>query len=814
MRSTRLALIFFAFYLTFLGGSAYYVLIFPLRIFHHAFITIILSVWLFRRVRNGNGLPRTPLNNAIYASVGVWFITAITSLDPRIAFENTWFLIVHLILFFAIVDLLQRARHKLIFEAQFMLATVVIFMTGIEVASWYFGLGITPNTEVGWISAIDSGFIFPTKLPRVSLAMNISTLLAGYVAPLITICAGWAMTVRQKDYRQVLWILAFLLTGVLILTFSRGGLLSLITAIGALVAMRIAQIPNLTQRITPRVILGGATAIGILGVVGFMIFTLSGNRNSGDEGRLDMYRSALEISVDYPITGVGTSQFGRAFRDYRTPDLARDKLASAHNYYLNVLAESGILGVIVNLWLGYLLLRTWWQRWQEATSSKRKLRLEATFAALLGVGVHQMVDVFTTTPVVLMLLVLLAYSITGQRDILVPPPKGQRIPAMIGFVIILAYGGWFVQLDRAQVDYQFSLIEEDYDEALDRARSAQEIDPHLNLYDLNIAYLVGEHALENPTEANLNEAIALYEDALALEPTWDIGWLNLAQLVLEQGDEQRAFVYIERAWEINPITPASFGYARYGELLDVLPPEEIIEHYRYSSRVDGELPTSEAWQATPLRIEAINERLDDLPIDAQYRVLAIIDPDRAQTLVTDNPQSAREWWILGEYTLTTENNPELAETYFDEAISGARTNGDYYVSRARATLFTDPDSARNDLEVAYLLGTNYEYPNAVLAQLETDDGIINQLLAEAIPARRVLQEFSAVLYAGRYAIFDIPLNLRLPNYGHEALLPWYTLAEHHLETGDVESAITVYEAIRDYSPYEVEAQQRLAELSP
>lgn len=814
MRSTRLALIFFAFYLTFLGGSAYYVLIFPLRIFHHALITIVLGIWLFRRIRSGNGLPKTPLNSPIYASVGVWFISAITSLDPRIAFENTWFLIIHVVLFFAIVDLLQRARHKLIFEAQFMLATVVVFMTGIEVASWYFGLGITPNTEIGWISAIDSGFIFPAELPRVSLAMNISTLLAGYVAPLITICVGWAMTIRRKDYRQVLWILAILLTIVLILTFSRGGLLSLITAIGALAVMQIAQIPNITQRITPHVILGGATALGVLGVVGFMIFTLSGTRNSGDEGRLDMYRSAIEISIDYPVAGVGTSQFGRAFRDYRTPDLARDKLASAHNYYLNVLAESGVLGVIVNLWLGYLLLRTWWQRWNEATSSKRKLRLEATFAALLGVGVHQMVDVFTTTPVVLMLLVLLAYSITGQRDILVTPSRGQRLPAIVSLVIIVAYGGWFIQLDRAQVEYQFSLIEEDEAEALDRARSAQDIDRYLNLYDLHIAYLVGEQAIENPTEVNLNEAITLYEDVLELEPTWDVGWLNLAQLVLEQGNEEQAFTYIQRAWEINPITPASFGYARYGEILETLPPEDIIEHYRYSSRVDGELPTSNAWQATPLRAEAFEERLEGLPIDEQYRTLMITDPERASTLVTATPQNAREWWILGEHTLTIENDPELAEIYFDEAISRARTNGDYYVSRARATLISDPDSARNDLEVAYLLGTGYEQPNAVLAQLETDDESINQLLASAIPARIVLQEFSAVLYAGRYAIFDIPLNLRLPGPGHQVLIPWYTLAERYLEAGDIDDAITVYETIHDYSPYEVEAQQRLDELSP
>ena len=816
MRSKRLSLIFLAFYLTFIGGSAYYVLVFPLRIFHHVFITILIASWLFRRIRSGNGIPKTPLNYPIYASITVWLLTSITSLDPRIALENTWFLIIHVIMFFAIADLLQRGRHKLIFEAQFMMATVVVFMSGIELASWYLGLGIIPNTDIGWINVIDSGFIIPRQLPRLSLAMNISTLLAGYVAPLITICIGWALSVRRKDYRQVLLVLASLLAIILILTFSRGGLLSVMTAIGTLIMMRVAQLPNLTERGLSRYLLAGTTVAGIIIVTGFMVYTLSSSRGSGDEGRLDMYRSAIEITVDYPVTGVGPSQFGRAFRDYRTPELARDKLASAHNYYLNTLAETGLLGFLVNLWLGYALLRRWLQLWQQAESSKRKLRLEATYAAILGVGIHSLVDVFTTTPVVLMLFVLISYSVIGQRDILTPPPKGARLPAIALFILIIGYGIWFIQLDRAQLDYQFSLITEG-DEAFERAQSAQEIDPYLNLYDLNIAYLMGRDVLENPNSTiRLQDAISEYERVLELEPTWNIGWLNLAQLTILDGDEETAFTYIQRAQQINPLTVSSLIRASYQDRLELTTEDEITENYVYGiNRLQSErsyFPTSPYWTETETRINAVETFLIGTRIEQQYRTLAIYDPDRLASILPVTPTTAPEWWVLGEYALSIENNPQQAIEYFDEAISLAATNGDYYVSRARANLQIDREQAQDDLEVAYLFGTTYENLNFIMAQLTTDDIEINQLLSNAIPVQFESPEFSTVLYSGRFSNFETPYELRYPGPGRELMEPLYLLAQRYLEAGNTTEARRIYKRILDYAPDEQEARNQLLEL--
>src|SRR5262249_52464120 len=136
-------------------------------------------------------------------------------------FENLWFPLCHLIFFYILADLFQGGRQRLVIETQFMLGAAIVLLSGLELASWYFGLGLIPGTQIGWINVIGPGAWLPLRPLRLALAMNISTLLAGYVAPLVTVTAAWALTARRRDYRRVLWILTGALLVVMILTFSR-----------------------------------------------------------------------------------------------------------------------------------------------------------------------------------------------------------------------------------------------------------------------------------------------------------------------------------------------------------------------------------------------------------------------------------------------------------------------------------------------------------------------------------------------------------------------------------------------------------------
>jgi O-antigen ligase/tetratricopeptide (TPR) repeat protein len=811
MRLGRLVFILLAIYFVFIGGSAYYTLIFPVRQIHHILVTVVLALWLVAALQRG-GLPKTPINLPIVAVVMVWIISAATSIDRRMAFENLWFPLTHMLFFFVLVDLFQRGRQRLLMETQFMLGAAVVMLSGLEVASWYFGLGIIPGTQTGWVDVIGSGAWLPLAPIRLSLAMNISTLLAGYVAPLITLTAVWALTVRRRDYRRVLWILAGALLVVLVFTFSRGGMLSVLTAVGILGVFWLLQMPRVTHRISARMLIGVAGFVGAAVVAGYVILSLTQARsgNTGDEGRLDMWRNATAMVQDYPVQGVGPGLFGRAFRSYRDPTIVQDKLASAHNAYLNTAAETGLLGIAASIWLAVTFLKTWYHNWQQSKTRRRKLRLEAGLAALLGLGVHSMVDVFTITPIVLLMLLLAAYCITpgdmlyeGRREPL-PGNIYRRLTTILALILVIGYGVWLFQLDRAQARYLNSFG--DPSSALSEAQAAAEIDPDLNLYSLQIAYLSGQNS------ANSENAIKAYQQALALEPTWDIGWINLAALEVRQGNDEIALSYLDKAWQINSHNLASLHWATWAENLEAAPEAMIVE--AYVNILDSPrtfLPLSRFWWETEARRAAVEQFISDRPVDIQYRVLAVHAPERASQLVSPSPQSAAEWWVVAEYALSVKHDAESAATYFGEAILRAASNGDYYASRARATYQTDAAGARRDLDIAALLGTNAEYPNAVRAEMAATAEEAERLLANALPVRITLQEFAAVLY-GRPATFDVLPEMRGIGPGRTAMHPWYQIAADRLAAGNIEGATNAYRAILDYAPDEQEAYDTLTTI--
>jgi O-antigen ligase/tetratricopeptide (TPR) repeat protein len=802
MRSSRLGLILLAIYFVFLGGSAYYGLIFAVRVFHHAFVTLLLVWWLARRIRRNQGLPQTPLNLPLYLAVGVWFISAILSIDSRMAFEHLWFPLTHTLFFFVLVDLFQRGRGRMVLEAQFFVGALIVLLTGLELASWYFGLGIIPGMETGWVNVAP----LPLRARRVALAMNISTLLAGYVAPLITLVIGWALTAR-RDYRQALWLLAACLLAVLIFTFSRGGLLSVMAGIGVLVVMRLTQIQRLTRVIPARALIGLAGVGGAAVVILLIVVSASPARQSGDEGRLDMWRGAIEMTRDHPLTGVGTGLFGRSFRDYRTPDQARDKFAAAHNAYLNTGAETGLTGLVVSALLGIIFLRTWWKNWRAAESEPgRRIRLEAALAALIGLGIHSLVDTFTITPIVLLMALLVAYCISVPRAGFEAPPTHPRLTSVVALLIVAGYGVWFIPLDLAQARYQASLSSGEG--SIEQAQAAAALDPALNLYPLQVAYLRGGQM------DDIAEAIAAYEAALQLEPTWDVGWLNLAALAERHGDLSTALAAVDRARQINPLTSATLHWARLAEVENAASDEAIIASYgQYLTNVAlVSLPLSDFWAETDLRTQAVEQLLDQIPVDRQYRVLAVHDPDRAAALVPAEPTTAAEWWVVGEHALRVESDAEQALTAFDQAIQILPANGDLYVSRARAQVQNgDSEAAQRDLDIAGLLGTTFEYPNAVRAQITESQPAADQWRVNALPPLFAGQELAAVLYS-RPATFEILEEMRPPGPGRAAMQPWYELAEGAQAAGQIQDAINIYRAIIRYAPGETDARNALNQL--
>ncbi len=790
-----------------LFGGTYASQIFGVRVFHHLFTTTLISLWLLLRLLRGRGLPPTSLNPLFALTVIVWFASALLSLDPRMALENVWLPLTLLLLFFVMVDLLQSGRETLLIETQFLIAVLVVLMAGIQFASWYFGWGFGTST-LGAQTVLASGV--PITPPRLFVPLGVSTWLAAYTAASAVLAGVWGLSARRRDARIGLLLLAVLLVIVMLLTGSRGGWVSLAAGVAVFVALTAISDPRLRGVIRRFALPIGIGIVAVIAAGALLLIAVSATPGhaSGDLLRTDLWRGALQITTEHPLLGVGPGEFGRAYRLDRDPTYVDNRLGTAHNFYLNTLAETGIVGAAVAVALGIALIWRWWHLWQGAETSTRRMHLAGAFAALVGFGAQSFFDIFASTPLILLALGLAAYCITETRSRIDPPLRGSRPAALAALIGVLIFGAGMLRSDQAQAAFNASLSG-----SLEPARQAVALDPALHLYTLQVAYLTGEQS------ADTAAAVDAYRGALDIEPTWDSGWINLAALLERQGATSAALDALQRAIDIDNHNGALLLWARLAEQHAAAPAEAIVDayarHLHASALALDPLPLSTFWSATDLRRQALDRYLADRPLDQRYRVLAVHDPDQLPALVPSNPTTAAEWWVAGEYALTVEGNTAAADASFTQAI--ARRNdiylGDMYASRARARVTLDPAAAARDLNAADLLGVHYESPNAIRAQIAESLDARRRLLAGAVPPRVIDQNFEGVLFGGRVASFDLLPEMRPPGPGTAVLQPWYDLAASYETTGETDRAVNVYRAILDRAPEADDARDALDRLT-
>ncbi len=84
--------------------------------------------------------------------------------------------------------------------------------------------------------------------------------------------------------------------------------------------------------------------------------------------RLAHWQAALRMAEAHPWLGVGLGNYGAAYDDFRLLVWV-NALGHAHNYYLNLLAETGLLGLTVYLiWWGTVLVWLWRARYNGAVN--------------------------------------------------------------------------------------------------------------------------------------------------------------------------------------------------------------------------------------------------------------------------------------------------------------------------------------------------------------------------------------------------------------------------------------------------------------
>ena len=101
--------------------------------------------------------------------------------------------------------------------------------------------------------------------------------------------------------------------------------------------------------------------------------------------RLDLWADMLPLFPDFPVFGLGLNAFSTAYPLYQTV-WPMEWIGEAHNEYLQVLLDLGLVGVVL---VGALLARVFRAALRGAARGGLELGL---FGALLALAIHNLVD--------------------------------------------------------------------------------------------------------------------------------------------------------------------------------------------------------------------------------------------------------------------------------------------------------------------------------------------------------------------------------------------------------------------------------------
>ncbi len=143
-------------------------------------------------------------------------------------------------------------------------------------------------------------------------------------------------------------LLTFSLAG-LVVSRSRGGLLAFVFGAIVLASARVLR-GRIWVPLVAIVVLGiGVGVIGLMGPAQGTMETGSFSSSAGEAStvvRLDLWAKTLRMFLDHPVTGTGLGTFQWAFASYQRAG-EWGKLDYAHNDYLQLLSEAGIVGGVL-----------------------------------------------------------------------------------------------------------------------------------------------------------------------------------------------------------------------------------------------------------------------------------------------------------------------------------------------------------------------------------------------------------------------------------------------------------------------------------
>jgi len=287
---------------------------------------------------------KTPVNIPLFFFFLISCVSVIHSIDYRDSLKGGVLrLLWHILVFFCIVEELKDRDH---------INRIIFFI----------GLGVVLSTIDGiWQITTGRDFIrgyFPVVnigLARATASFKDPNVLGIYLSAFAPVLFGLTLYYLKNKKPWLIPVSVLALTGI-VLTYSRPTLLAIYVSLFFLgiamknksVVITLAVLLLISPFILPKSVKDWAKEVGY-NPLRFMC----------NDDRLAVYRNTLNMIKDHPFIGVGANTYMKNYKKYKEPREYRDVVTLdymyAHNIYLHMAGEIGLIGLGIFLWLVYKL---------------------------------------------------------------------------------------------------------------------------------------------------------------------------------------------------------------------------------------------------------------------------------------------------------------------------------------------------------------------------------------------------------------------------------------------------------------------------
>lgn len=243
---------------------------------------------------------------------------------------------------------------------------------------------------------------------------------AAYMQMTLSLPAGLLFVGAVNKDKKLLYITAIALMGIaLLLSGSRGGLIAFLAEIIFLVMLTTDSKSRgkLFLKSALAVVMIGAIIAGSIFVGGESSLTRLAETTASQDvttDRAHIWRVTLDVITDNLPFGAGLGAFGVAY----TPSDSKsglERVEQAHNDYLQVAADAGIIGVLIGAVFIFFLFRLGLRAAKVRNTYRRGVAAGA-LAGCFAILVHSLFDFVLHTTAISILFLMLAALIVASRN--------------------------------------------------------------------------------------------------------------------------------------------------------------------------------------------------------------------------------------------------------------------------------------------------------------------------------------------------------------------------------------------------------------